>query len=200
MLPSWRPPAFDRGGESGKSAYFRRREYRGFRIHHNVSDDFQQFIALWRGAEWRIEHNTIIRRRVNANEWGVFNITQNDSKNLVRNNIALRRTSPAIPSCYAARIPSRNPQGARVQDGYTGSSILKSLRAKRFTRFSPLGTSTHWRKRGAREGKREARRTVAAGSDLSGSELAAAGGRTSSGTGVPAFLGSAEYFDLTRSS
>jgi hypothetical protein len=70
--------------------------YRGFRIHHNVSDDFQQFIALWRGAECRIEHNTIIRRRVNANEWGVFNITQHDSKNLVRNNTVVTEKDVVI--------------------------------------------------------------------------------------------------------
>ena len=60
--------------------------YRNFQIHHNVSDDYQQFIALWRGEGCRIEDNTIIRRKVNANEWGVFNITQNHSHNLVRNN------------------------------------------------------------------------------------------------------------------
>ena len=70
--------------------------YRGFRVHHNVSDDFQQFIALWRGADCRIEHNTIIRRRVNANEWGVFNITQHDSKNLVRNNIVVTEKDVVI--------------------------------------------------------------------------------------------------------
>ena len=70
--------------------------YRGFRIYHNVSDDFQQFISLWRGAECRIEHNTIIRRRVNANEWGVFNITQHDSKNLVRNNIVVTEKDVVI--------------------------------------------------------------------------------------------------------
>lgn len=61
--------------------------YAGFRIHHNVSDDYQQFIALWRGEACRIENNTIIRRKVNANEWGVFNITQFNSRNLIRNNI-----------------------------------------------------------------------------------------------------------------
>lgn len=61
--------------------------YTGFAIHHNVSDDFQQFIALWRGAGCRIENNTIIRRKVNVNDWGVFNITQNNSKNFIRNNI-----------------------------------------------------------------------------------------------------------------
>lgn len=64
-------------------------DYTGFRIHHNVSDDYQQFVALWRGAACRIENNTIIRRKVNANDWGVFNITQNDSRNLIRNNIVV---------------------------------------------------------------------------------------------------------------
>lgn len=61
--------------------------YKNFRIHHNVSDDYQQFIALWRGAGCRIENNTIIRRKVNVNDWGVFNITQHQSRNLIRNNI-----------------------------------------------------------------------------------------------------------------
>ena len=62
-------------------------EYRDFNIHHNISDDYQQFIALWRGAHCRIDNNTIIRRKVNANDWGVFNITQPHSGNLIRNNI-----------------------------------------------------------------------------------------------------------------
>ncbi len=64
-------------------------DYRGFRIHHNVSDDYQQFVALWRGAECRIEHNTIIRRKVNANDWGVFNLTQFNGRNLIRNNVVV---------------------------------------------------------------------------------------------------------------
>jgi hypothetical protein len=64
-------------------------DYRGFRIHHNISDDYQQFVALWRGAECRIEHNTIIRRKVNANDWGVFNLTQFNGRNLIRNNLVV---------------------------------------------------------------------------------------------------------------
>lgn len=64
-------------------------DYRNFSIHHNISDDFQQFIALWRGAGCKIENNTIIRRKRNVNDWGVFNITQTDSKNYVRNNIVV---------------------------------------------------------------------------------------------------------------
>jgi parallel beta-helix repeat protein len=63
--------------------------YSGFLIHHNVSDDYQQFIALWCGSVCRIENNTIIRRKVNANDWGVFNITQYNSRNLIRNNIVV---------------------------------------------------------------------------------------------------------------
>jgi hypothetical protein len=60
--------------------------YRGFKIYHNTSDDFQQFVALWRGEGCSIENNVIFRRKVNANEWGVFNITQNRSHNVVRGN------------------------------------------------------------------------------------------------------------------
>jgi len=62
-------------------------EYKNFLIHHNVSDDYQQFLALWCGENFKIDNNTIIRRKVNENEWGVFNITQYDSKNIIRNNI-----------------------------------------------------------------------------------------------------------------
>lgn len=63
--------------------------YLDFSIHHNVSDDYQQFIAMWRGANFKIENNTIIRRKKNVNDWGVFNITQYNSKNLIRNNIVV---------------------------------------------------------------------------------------------------------------
>ncbi len=62
-------------------------DYENFEIHHNISDDYQQFMALWNGSHCRIENNTIIRRKVNANDWGVFNITQNYSDNMIRNNI-----------------------------------------------------------------------------------------------------------------
>lgn len=64
-------------------------DYRNFQIHHNISDDYQQFIAMWQGANCRIENNTIIRRKVNVNDWGVFNITEKGSKNMIRNNIVV---------------------------------------------------------------------------------------------------------------
>ena len=62
-------------------------DYRNFHVHHNVCDNYQAFVALWRGAECIFENNTIIRRKVNPVEWGVFNITQHDSRNIIRNNI-----------------------------------------------------------------------------------------------------------------
>ncbi len=64
-------------------------EYRNFRIHHNISDDYQQFLAIWQGENFDIDHNTIVRRKVNANDWGVFNITENNAKNKIRNNIII---------------------------------------------------------------------------------------------------------------
>jgi hypothetical protein len=70
--------------------------YENFSIHHNVSDDYQQFIALWRGANCSIENNTIIRRKVNENEWGVFNITQTNSRNSIRNNIIVTENNVAV--------------------------------------------------------------------------------------------------------
>jgi len=73
-----------------------RPSYKNFRIHHNVSDDFQQFIALWWGKDCRIENNTIIRRKRNANEWGVFNITQPNSHNRVRNNIIVTENNVVV--------------------------------------------------------------------------------------------------------
>jgi hypothetical protein len=63
--------------------------YTDFSIHHNVSDDYQQFIALWTGSGCRIENNTIIRRKNNVVDWGVFNLTQYDGKNYVRNNLVI---------------------------------------------------------------------------------------------------------------
>ncbi|MDO5977521.1 hypothetical protein [Flavivirga spongiicola] len=70
--------------------------YLDFSIHHNVSDDYQQFIALWQGANFSIENNTIIRRKVNENEWGVFNITQTNSRNRVRNNIIITENNVVV--------------------------------------------------------------------------------------------------------
>ncbi len=82
--------------------------YTGFRIHHNISDDYQQFIAMWNGAGALIEHNTIVRRKKNVNDWGVFNITQDNSANVVRNNIIV--TEKDIPIFNTGLQMSKRPQ------------------------------------------------------------------------------------------
>ena len=81
-------------------------KYENFHIHHNVSDDYQQFIALWRGANCKIENNTIIRRRQNPCNWGVFNITQSNSKNVIKNNIVIVEGDTRI---FNVGLGSNNP-------------------------------------------------------------------------------------------
>lgn len=63
--------------------------YTGFSIHHNISDDYQQFLALWDAKDCDIYNNTIIRRKKNSNDWGVFNIAQDNSMNHVHHNIII---------------------------------------------------------------------------------------------------------------
>ncbi|MEX0986106.1 MAG: right-handed parallel beta-helix repeat-containing protein, partial [Bacteroidales bacterium] len=70
--------------------------YENFRIHHNISDDYQWFVGLWRSKGFRIDHNTVIRTRVNSNEKGVFHITTRDAKNFIRNNIIVTRDSIVV--------------------------------------------------------------------------------------------------------
>jgi hypothetical protein len=72
-----------------------------------VSDDYQQFVALWVGEGFHIENNTIIRRKKNANDWGVFNITQLNGKNFVRNNIVV--TEKDIPVFLVGRKGTAQP-------------------------------------------------------------------------------------------
>lgn len=94
--------------------------YKGFRIHHNVSDDYQQFIALWRGAECLIDNNTIIRRKKNVNDWGVFNITQDNSRNTIRNNIIV--TEKDIPIFNTGLREPRMPRNIIENNLYYAAS------------------------------------------------------------------------------
>lgn len=71
-------------------------DYRDFSIHHNISDDYQQFILLWRGSNFKIENNTVIRRKVNSNNIGVFKMAQANGKNIVKNNIVITENNEII--------------------------------------------------------------------------------------------------------
>jgi len=94
--------------------------YKNFQIHHNISDDYQQFIALWRGESCRIENNTIIRRKVNANDLGVFNITQLNGRNLIRNNIIVVEKN--IEIFKAGRLGKAKPQDSISHNLYFAAS------------------------------------------------------------------------------
>ncbi|TZF85509.1 hypothetical protein FW774_00045 (plasmid) [Pedobacter sp. BS3] len=94
--------------------------YVNFQIHHNLSDDYQQFIALWAGAGCKIDNNTIIRRKKNSNDWGVFNITQNQSRNKIRNNIIV--TEQDIPIFNVGLDSDHTPQNIIQNNLYYAAS------------------------------------------------------------------------------
>ncbi len=58
-------------------------------IHHNISDDWQQFIFFWGGTDCLVEHNTVLcRRPKNSNIHLVFTFPEGEAKNNhIRNNI-----------------------------------------------------------------------------------------------------------------
>jgi hypothetical protein len=94
--------------------------YEGFQIHHNISDDYQQFIALWDGSQCKIENNTIVRRKMNVNDWGVFNITEQNSKNLIRNNIIVVEKN--IPIFNVGLRMTRHPENSISNNLYFAAS------------------------------------------------------------------------------
>jgi hypothetical protein len=62
-------------------------EYKDWQICFNVSDDYQAFVKLRFAKNCSVDNNTIIRRKINATELGVFVFKGNNTVNKVRNNI-----------------------------------------------------------------------------------------------------------------
>jgi len=58
-------------------------------IHHNISDDFQQFVLFWGGRDFLAEHNTVLCRRPrNSNMHVVFGFPKGSLEDVrIRNNI-----------------------------------------------------------------------------------------------------------------
>lgn len=71
--------------------------YNGLHVYDNISDDYQSFLLLWQGCGALIEHNTIVRRRRNGNEQGVFRIMQPESRNCLRRNLIV--TAEGVTVC-----------------------------------------------------------------------------------------------------
>lgn len=98
-------------------------DYRNFKIHHNISDDYQQFVAIWAGERFNIDNNTIIRRKKNASDWGVFNIAQDNSFNRIRSNIIV--TEKDIP-IYNVGLDSSHKPKTIIKNNlyYAASGVL----------------------------------------------------------------------------
>lgn len=84
-------------------------DYSGLHIYDNISDDYQSFALLWQGRNCLFEHNTIIRRKRNGNEQGVFRIMQPASANTVWRNLIVTADSIAISR-------NRSDAGTRLRD------------------------------------------------------------------------------------
>lgn len=61
--------------------------YENFSITYNVADDYQSFVKLRKSKNCIVDNNTIVRRRINNNEAGVFILKDNDVMDKFRNNI-----------------------------------------------------------------------------------------------------------------
>jgi hypothetical protein len=65
--------------------------YKDWKIKFNVSDDFQAFVKLRFAQNCSVDNNTILRRKVNANELGVFLLKGTGTANKFRNNIVMTK-------------------------------------------------------------------------------------------------------------
>lgn len=61
--------------------------YENFIIAYNVADDYQSFVKLRKSRNCIVDNNTIVRRRKNSNEAGVFILKENNVMDKFRNNI-----------------------------------------------------------------------------------------------------------------
>lgn len=109
--------------------------YSGLHVYDNISDDYQSFLLLWQGCGALIEHNTIVRRRRNGNEQGVFRIMQPESRNCLRRNLIV--TAEGVTVCRnrlnAGSLMNENcycPLDGKIRFGNereNGAPLVKSL-------------------------------------------------------------------------
>ncbi|MEJ7694075.1 hypothetical protein, partial [Daejeonella sp.] len=65
--------------------------YKDWKIKFNVSDDYQAFVKLRFAKNCSVDNNTILRRKINANELGVFLLKGTATGNSFRNNIIMTK-------------------------------------------------------------------------------------------------------------
>lgn len=96
-------------------------DYRDLYVHDNISDDYQSFLLLWQGRGCRFENNTIIRRKRNGNEQGVFRITQPKSANEIDRNLILTMDSVVI---FNNRANARTVIGDNLYCSLSGELVF----------------------------------------------------------------------------
>ncbi|MEN6363272.1 MAG: choice-of-anchor Q domain-containing protein [Bacteroidales bacterium] len=74
--------------------------YEGFNISYNVCDDYSAFCKIREAKNCTIDNNTVIRRKKNSNEKGIFVFKGNNTQNKVRNNIFVTTTDVPVFTCY----------------------------------------------------------------------------------------------------
>jgi hypothetical protein len=62
-------------------------DFQNFRIHHNISEDYQEFIFFWGGRDCLIENNTVLCTQPQNSRVRVVFSFHADSMAVVRNNI-----------------------------------------------------------------------------------------------------------------
>jgi hypothetical protein len=81
-------------------------EYKNWNISFNISDDYQAFVKLRFAKNCSVDYNTIIRRKINATELGVFVFKGNNTFNKVRNNIIVTDSGVKIYNVVGKARPS----------------------------------------------------------------------------------------------
>jgi hypothetical protein len=81
-------------------------EYKDWNISFNISDDFQAFVKLRFAKNCSVDNNTILRRKINATELGVFVFKGNNTFNKVRNNIIVTDDDVKIFNVVGKAHPS----------------------------------------------------------------------------------------------
>jgi hypothetical protein len=81
-------------------------EYKDWNISFNISDDYQAFVKLRFAKNCSVDNNTILRRKINATELGVFVFKGNNTFNKVRNNIIVTDDDVKIFNVVGKAHPS----------------------------------------------------------------------------------------------
>jgi len=81
-------------------------DYHNWNISFNISDDYQAFVKLRFARNCMVDNNTIVRRKINATELGVFVLKGNQTSNKVRNNIIVTSGAVKIFNSVGKALPA----------------------------------------------------------------------------------------------